>query len=90
MLDPETLDSILDHEALKNAIQNRFQSLQISDHLYFYISVRHTLLNADLDDRDLADYVASLLVAFTREDRQKKLLPELNAPLHYLVDIDVS
>lgn len=87
MLDPEILDSILDHENLKNAIQDQILPLQISAHLYFYVLVRHTLLNADLDDRDLADYVASLLVAFTKEDRQKKLLPELKAPLHYLVDI---
>lgn len=87
ILDPEILDSILDNAALKNAIQNQIQPLQISAHLYFYVLVRHTLLNSDLDDRNLADYVASLLVAFTREDRQKKLLPEIDGPLHYLVDI---
>jgi hypothetical protein len=87
LLDPDILDSLLDQNDLLEAVQDKFRTLKISSHLYFYILVRHTLLNADLDDRDLADYVASLLVYFARQDTQKKQFPNLRAPMHYLVDI---
>lgn len=87
MLDPEMLDTILDQEPLLDAIQNHALALRISSHFYFYVLVRHTLLKSDLDDRALSDYVASLLVNFTRQDHQKELLPELKTRMHYLVDI---
>ncbi|GEM_PF-4881829 len=87
LLDPEVLDSILDQEMLFQAVQDRAQTLEISPQLYFYLLVRQTLLKANIDDKELADYVASLLVDFTREDRQSKSFPELKAPLRYLVDI---
>ena len=87
LLDPEVLDSILDQERLFQAVQDKSQTLKISPHLYFYLLVRQTLLNAEIDDKALADYVASLLVDFTREDRQSKSFPELKAPMRYLVDI---
>jgi len=72
---------------LFQAVQDRAQTLEISPQLYFYLLVRQTLLKANIDDKELADYVASLLVDFTREDRQSKSFPEPKAPLRYLVDI---
>ena len=87
LLDPDILESILDQKDLFEAVQDKTRTLKISSHLYFYILVRHTLLNANLDDKNLADYVASLLVDFAREDTQKKLFPNLHAPMRYLVDI---
>ena len=87
LLDPETLDAILDQKELYLAVQNKAQTLKISSHLYFYILVRHTLLEAKIDDQKLADYVASLLVDFAREDTQKKLFPGISEPMRYLIDI---
>ena len=87
LLDPDALDSILDQPALYEAIQDRSQTLKISTHFYFYVLVRQTLLDAGIDDRDLTDYVASLLVTFSRSDSHKRLFPGLKAPLRYLVDI---
>jgi hypothetical protein len=87
LLDPEELDNILDQKLLFEAIMDRSNALRISPHLYFYVLVRNTLLTAHLDDRELADYVASLLVDFSREDRNTHLFPELNASMRYLVDI---
>lgn len=86
-LDPEMLDTILDQQELYDAIQDRALTVNISSHLYFYVLVRQTLLKAGLDDREMADYVASLLISFSREDRQKKLFPGLKEPMHYLIDI---
>ena len=87
LLDPEMLDSILDQPELYEAVQDRSQTVNISTHLYFYVLVRRTLLNADIDDREIADYVASLLVNFSREDNQRHLFPGLKEPMRYLVDI---
>ena len=86
-LDPEMLDTILDQKELFEAIQDRASTVNISSHLYFYVLVRQTLLNADIDDREMADYVASLLISFSREDHQRKLFPGLKEPMHYLIDI---
>ena len=86
-LDPEMLDSILDQKEIYEAIQNRALTVNISSQLYFYILVRQSLLSADIDDRDLADYVASLLISFSREDHQRKLFPGLKEPMRYLIDI---
>ena len=90
LLDPEVMDSILDQKELFEAVQDRSQALQISHHLYFYLLVIKTLLKANLDDRELTDYVASLLVEFCREDKAKRLFPNLKAPMRYLVDIVIQ
>ena len=87
LLDPEMLDAILDQKELYEAIQDCALTVNISAQLYFYVLVRQTLLNADIDDREMADYIASLLISFSREDHQKKLFPELKEPMHYLIDI---
>lgn len=87
LLDPKLLDSILDQPALFEAVQDNSRTLKISQHLYFYLLVRQALLEASIDDRDLTDYVASLLVDFARQDNQKDLFPGLKAPMHYLIDI---
>ena len=86
-LDPEMLDAMLDQAELYEAIQDRALTVNISSHLYFYVLVRQTLLKADIDDREVADYVASLLISFSREDHQKQLFPGLKEPMHYLIDI---
>lgn len=86
-LDSEMLDTILDQKEIQTAIEDRALTVNISSHLYFYVLVRQTLLAADIDDRDLADYVASLLISFSREDHQNKLFPGLREPMRYLVDI---
>lgn len=86
-LDPEVLDTILDQPEIYEAIQDRSQAVHISSHLYFYVLVRQTLMKAGIDDRELSDYVASLLISFSREDHQKKLFPGLQEPMRYLIDI---
>lgn len=87
LLDPEMLDAILDQEALHSAVRDPGKTLRISPHLYFYLLVRKTLLAAELDDRELTDYIASLLVVFCREDKNRQLFPTIGMPMRYLVDI---
>lgn len=59
--DPEALREILDLKEVLRAVLDSPSALQVSPAFYFYILVRHTFLQADLNDPDLADYVAGLL-----------------------------
>jgi len=63
--DTTTRDQVLDDKSLFRAIIDSPHDLRISPHLYFYVLVRRALLAADIDDRDLSDYVASMLAHFT-------------------------
>src|ERR1043166_8562326 len=64
--DAETRDSVLDHPRLVDAILFNAGTLRISSHFYFYVLARHVLRDAEITDRKLCDYVASLLETFSR------------------------
>jgi hypothetical protein len=64
--DPETLDQVLDHEALLDAVLNGPSQLSISQQFYFYVLTRHIFMQNGLTDRMVADYVASLLWHFSK------------------------
>lgn len=55
-------DAMLDHPLLAEKILNAPEQLEISAHLFFYILVRKTLLREGLEERNLADYIAAILV----------------------------
>jgi hypothetical protein len=65
LADDDTRDSILDHPAVLRALLEQPAPLRVSARLYFYILVRHALRESHVDNRDVADYVASVLVAHT-------------------------
>ncbi|HBA83723.1 MAG TPA: hypothetical protein DCZ95_06480 [Verrucomicrobia bacterium] len=85
--DLESLDLLLDEEALFHALLDRPEWAAISSHFYFYVLVRHVLKKAGLDDRAVADYVAELLAEFCQADRARPPLPPDNKPSDYLVDM---
>ncbi|MGI9088897.1 MAG: hypothetical protein ACR2HH_14335 [Chthoniobacterales bacterium] len=64
--DEATRDAILDHPRLVGAILENAGQLAISSHFYFYVLARHVLQAAGINDRKLADYVASILETFSR------------------------
>jgi hypothetical protein len=64
--DQATRDSVLDHPRLIDAILSNAGHLAISSQFYFYVLTRHVLRQAGIDDRKLADYIASLLETFSR------------------------
>jgi hypothetical protein len=79
------LDAILDDPRTLNAVLT-------GDHyggaaLVSYLLVRHALLETGLDDRTLADYLASVLVEFGREDRAFRIAPDDPDTFYYLVDL---
>jgi hypothetical protein len=85
--DHETLDLILDQERLFQALLEDQGLLSVSSHFYFYVLVRQVLLRAECDDRELADYVASLLAAFSSTRRARRPLAGVAGAADYLVDM---
>ena len=60
LTDAEARDAILDHPRLFQSVLEDGAPLRISPQLYFYLLTRHVLKETGLNDRVLADYVASL------------------------------
>ncbi len=87
MKDQEFLDDILDHQALYDAVLLGEESLKISTSLYFYILVRKALRNANIEDRDVADYVASMLVKFSQANTINPFTPKANSFMPYMIDV---
>ncbi|HEY2799650.1 MAG TPA: hypothetical protein VGI85_03585 [Chthoniobacterales bacterium] len=64
--DEEARDAVLDQPRLVEAILSQGGQLAISSAFYFYVLARHVLRRAEITDRKLCDYVASLLETFSR------------------------
>ena len=68
-LEQEGPDALLDDPALLERLLAVRTILVPSDHLLFYVIVRHALTHHGVDDRDLADYLAAVLLTFGQRDR---------------------
>lgn len=62
----DTRDAVLDSPRLVNAILCNTGHLRISSQFYFYVLARHVLRDAGVYDRNLCDYIGSLLEKFSR------------------------
>ncbi len=87
LADEETRDLILDDELLLRGVLEQRSCLHISPHFYFYIVVRHTFRRSGLDDRGLADYVASVLAEFSSIERLSCQVSGQSEPMNYFVDM---
>ncbi|MCW5557880.1 MAG: hypothetical protein KIT22_08620, partial [Verrucomicrobiae bacterium] len=87
LADDASRDQLLDSPALYQAVLVRAGCLVISPHLYFYVLVRHTLLSAGVEHREVADYVAELLTEFTRTERTGARMPGEPQPLEYFYEM---
>jgi hypothetical protein len=85
--DPDSLDMILDEEALLKALLEQSGFIHVSRHFYFYVLVRHVLKRSGIDHRMLADYVAAMLVEFSLQERFRRPLNGEGEPMDYLVDM---
>ncbi len=68
-LQEEGLDAILDDPRTFNALMAAREFSSAQPGLVFYLLVRHALLESGVEDRIMADYLATLLVAFGRPRR---------------------
>jgi hypothetical protein len=83
----EGIDSLLDDTKLVRALLNRGGIDLAPAPLFFYLLVRHAMLEREIHDRQLADYTAAVLLEFGRlrwrGARQSDGMPDTI----YLVDI---
>src|SRR5690606_4004053 len=86
-LEVEGPDALLDEPALPARLMAVRTLLVPSEILFLYVCLRHALLEAGVDDRDLADYMASLVHDFGRRDRAWRVDWNDDARHSYLVDI---
>lgn len=86
-LEREGPDSLLDQPELAERLLAVRSMLVPSEFLFFYVMVRHTLLAAGLDERDVADYLAAVLLEFGRRDRATRVDWHDDQSHRYLVDI---
>jgi hypothetical protein len=86
-LTSEGPDSLLDAPELFERLLTMRSMLLPSEALFYYVIVRHALRRADLDDRDLADYLSALLLEFGQRDRAWRIDWNDDQRHRYLVDI---
>ncbi len=86
-LETEGPDPLLDTPELLERLLAVRSVLVPSEVLFFYVVVRHALVRADCDDRDLADYVAALLLEFGKRDRAWRVDWNDDQRHQYMVDI---
>jgi hypothetical protein len=80
-------DSLLDSPDLLERLLTVRSMLLPSEALFFYVLVRQTLSRFGLEDRDLADYLAALLLEFGQRDRAWRIDWNDDQRHRYLVDI---
>lgn len=80
------LDALLDDRAVLQALVLRSRVSQVPAPLFFYVVVRHALLQREILDHQLADYTAAVLLEFGAAGRAHRPHPDAE-PYHYLVDI---
>jgi hypothetical protein len=85
-LERHGLDSVLDDPRVLNALLTE-SDVTVRPSVIYYVLVRQTLLEGGLEDRETADYVASVLSAFGRVGRAYKISTEAEGEFHYLVDM---
>lgn len=81
--DKDDFDAVLDDARLYRAVLDLKGCLSVSLHFYFYILVRHSLLRSDIQEPEVADYVAELLSEFAG-DRWRRPSEAEPHPLEYL------
>ena len=59
--DPDALREMLDLKEVFRGLLDSPSAIQVSPRFYFYVLVRHSFLQGDLTDANLADYVAGVL-----------------------------
>lgn len=86
-LEREGPDPLLDAPELAERLLAVRSMMVPSEALFFYVMVRHALLGAGIAERDVADYLAALLLEFGQRDRAQRVDWNDDQSHRYLVDI---
>ena len=80
-------DALLDASELPERLLAVRTMLVPSEALFLYVVTRHALVRAGIDDRDLADYLAAMVLDFGRRDRAWRIDWNDDQRHAYLTDI---
>ena len=86
-LEAEGPDALLDSPELLERLLAVRTMLVPSEALFFYVLVRRALLDAEVDDRLVSDYLSALLLEFGRRDRAWRVDWNDDHQHRYLIDI---
>ena len=86
-LTQEGPDSLLESPDLPEALLAVRTILVPSPALFFYVMVRHALHTAEVEDRELADYLAAMLLEFGRRERAYQVDWNDDQRHRYVIDI---
>lgn len=81
------LDALLDDADVLRALIRTGGISTAPAPLVFYLLVRHALLQRELADRQMADYVAAVLLEFGITGRAHRVDGGPGEPFHYLADV---
>lgn len=87
LADEETRDLILDHEQLFQKLLEHTGCLRVSNRLYFYVIVRHVLLETGIDDRQVTDYLAELLSQYSQIENTRCRVRGQPHPIDYFFEM---
>jgi hypothetical protein len=87
LLREEGPDRLLDEPGLFEALLALRTLAVPSAALFAYVAVRHTLLAAGVEDRELAEYLAALLLEFGDHNRHSRIRRTDDETYRYLVDM---
>jgi hypothetical protein len=90
LTDDEARDTVLDSPSLVESLLADGAPLTISPQLYFYILLRHVLKETALADRDVSDYLASLLETFSQTARMRSPADGHASPIQYVSDMLIA
>lgn len=87
LLDENERDSILDHDALSDALLEDPETLRVSPRLLFYVLCRRVLKATRVQSRESTDYIASMLENFLHSGRLHSVAEITQQDLRYLSDM---
>ena len=90
MNDPASLDMLLDEEILLHALLQSPDTLRVSLHFYLYVLIRRLLLRRGLDNRELTDYLASMLACFNRTARLSDFRDGSDQVIECMADLETA
>lgn len=85
-LDRQGLDALLDDPRTLNALLTA-ENVPVAPAVIFYVLVRQALLEGDVRDPAIADFLATLVVTFGDGSRAYRVSHDSEEEFHYLVDL---
>lgn len=85
--DPDTVDVVLDHPALFRAVINNVNQTTLRQELYLYVIFRHFLLNQNLSDPHLAEFLAKVTREFLNSMGTHASQNEVTSHMRFVIDM---